>query len=235
MNLLKELNFYTTNIIRAAKSSLKRISSNWTRKIICKFHNDKHCVFHISSFCNYPDCNIMKDYNTKIKSPNISVYSQGKFDYICSKLNLNDDNVEESDKDAFISIIGTEDCLTRYLDEPDTVHYFKDNHTNVCNLEFDDLSRDFVTSDGYHYKAMTDEQAKALFKFIESNLGKNFTIHCRAGKSRSAAVGQFIKDFYPEQYSHIGYDWSTPNKHVYQLLSHEYYMKYGFESGEIEK
>lgn len=131
----------------------------------------------------------------------IRVLPHSRFDEELKSLGINDSNVESDAGDkAFISIIGTPECLKYYLHEEDTAHWFKDDHSNVINLDFDDIEGD-VVYEGHTFKAMTDEQAERLVKFIEDNLGKDFIIHCRAGVSRSQGVGAFIYDNYREHFS----------------------------------
>jgi hypothetical protein len=84
----------------------------------------------------------------------IEVLSQYLFDEKMKELKLNDENVENTNM-AFISIIGTPECLTYYLDEGKTKHYFKD-HPNVLNLDFDDIGDD-VMYNGHHFKTMRME------------------------------------------------------------------------------
>ena len=68
------------------------------------------------------------------------------------------------------------------------VQGFKD----VLQIEFWDIEEDFGD-----YKIITDEQAKTIQNFILVNLQKDpetrFIVHCKAGKSRSAAVGRAIE------------------------------------------
>ncbi|MBO6254950.1 MAG: hypothetical protein J6O49_15110, partial [Bacteroidaceae bacterium] len=110
----------------------------------------------------------------------VTVLSQFNFDERMKKMGLSDDNVEEQNS-AFISIIGTPECLSYYLDEGDTKHYFGD-HPNVLNLEFDDIEDD-VLYNGHHFKTMRMEQAEKAVDFIENIVEKNVDdifIHCRA-------------------------------------------------------
>ena len=130
----------------------------------------------------------------------IKVLPQGVFDQEMEDRMLDDTNVEGLTDEAFISIIGTEECLVHYLDEPYTEHWFKTDHTNVLNLEFDDVDHD-IEYKGHLFKAISKEQAEKTVNFIEANLGKNFTIHCRAGKSRSQAIGKFIFGAYKEHFA----------------------------------
>lgn len=148
----------------------------------------------------------MGDFRTR--KTDIIVLSHFDFDRYCKDHKLNDSNVEKESDFAFISIIGTPEVLEYYLQEPQTYHWFKKNHQNVLNLEFDDVSEDrqFEYKNRYdksmklHAYAMTEGQAEQCIKFIEDNLGKTFIIHCRAGMSRSVGVGRFIIDYY-EQYN----------------------------------
>ena len=160
-------------------------------------------------------------------TPHIEVLPQKAFDRICAEFNVDDSNVEtEFDNNAFISIIGTPECLKYYLDEEKTKHWFDSNHSNVINLDFDDISSDEIEYKGHIFKGISDKQAEELFDFIEKNIGKNFFIHCRAGRSRSMAVGAFIKNFYgdiyKDKYETIieGY-----NKEVYRKISRVFYTK----------
>ena len=153
----------------------------------------------------------------------IHVLSQFVFDDRMRNLNLNDDNVENTDM-AFISIIGTPECLKYYLEEEDTKHYFKE-HPNVINLDFDDISEDEIEWKGHIFKGLSMEQAEKLFDFIEKNIDKTFYIHCRAGYSRSQGVGHFINDFYKDEFESKSL---LPhcNEDVYRKLSKCYYKKY---------
>jgi hypothetical protein len=146
-------------------------------------------------------------------------------------LHLNDDNVEDSGM-AFISIIGTPECLTYYLDEGDTKHYFKD-HENVLNLDFDDIGTDVIFN-GNHFKTMNFEQAEKAVDFIEKMLDKGvtlFMIHCRAGMSRSRAFGEFIYRLCMEKGIDVDYadrnDYTTMlNGGVLNKLTHAYWKKH---------
>lgn len=158
---------------------------------------------------------------------NIYVWPQHMFDRYCEENNIDDQNVEDRDE-AFISIIGTPDCLKYYLEEPDVTHWFKEEHKNVCNLDFDDLDQNFKWK-GHLFKAISPEQCQKLFDFIESNIGKDFRIHCRAGHSRSLAVGYFIRDFYSD-YKLCTPDLKTQNHAVYRGLSRKYIETHGFSN-----
>lgn len=162
-------------------------------------------------------------------APDIVVMPQSVFETQMNTLGITDENVDsEHNGDAFISIIGTPECLEYWLDEKDTTHYFKENHSNVLNLEFDDIPSDEIEYKGHIFKGFSMEQAKMTYDFIEANKGKNFYLHCRAGKSRSLAIGVYIKNFYPDIYTEDydtlmeGFNWD-----VYRKLSRTFYAEKG--------
>lgn len=162
----------------------------------------------------------------------IEVFSQYLFDENCKSLGLNDNNVDEVKDTAFISIIGTKECLEYYLDEGNTKHYFNDNHNNVLNLDFDDTSTD-VKYNGHIFKTMRMEQAEKAVDFIEKMIdeGKTkFFIHCRAGYSRSRAFAEFICRYCDDNNIEIDYDerkdYTTVLNHgVLRRLIHAYWKK----------
>lgn len=164
----------------------------------------------------------------------IEVLSHYLFDEDMIKMGLNDDNVENSDM-AFISIIGTPECLKYYLDEKDTKHYFKD-HPNVLNLEFDDIGED-VMYNGHHFKTMRMEQVEKAVDFIEKMIEKGVNeiiCHCRAGMSRSRAFGEFIYRYCKEHDIDVEYDernqYATRvNQGILRRLNHAYWKKHGLE------
>lgn len=168
----------------------------------------------------------------------LKVLSHYLFDEDMKKMNLNDENVEDCNM-AFISIIGTPECLNYYLDEGDTRHYFKD-HKNVLNLEFDDIGDD-VLYNGHLFKTITMEQAEKTVNFIEEMIGNGVDAiegHCRAGMSRSRAVFEFIYRFCREHDIPLDYedrnDYTTMYNHgVLSRLNHAYWKKHGL--GMYEK
>lgn len=125
-----------------------------------------------------------------------AAYPHNIFDEICAQNGWNDANIEDEKDKAFISIICTDDVQNHYLEEKEE-HWFKENHSNVLNLEFDDVRQD-IEWDDYKAHAITDEQAEDIVNFIENNIEKNIMVHCRAGLSRSGAIEHFI---------HLNYDW----------------------------
>lgn len=160
----------------------------------------------------------------------ITVLSHYWFDETMKRMNLNDDNVEDTNM-GFISIIGTPECLTYYLDEGNTKHFFKD-HSNVLNLDFDDIEND-VMYHGHHFKTMRMEQAERVINFIEKMIEKgvdDIYIHCRAGVSRSRAVGEMIYIYCKENDINVEYadrnDYTTMlNSGVLRKLKHAYWKK----------
>lgn len=155
---------------------------------------------------------------------NVFVYSHQEFDSYCEVNCLNDDNVEELTDKAFISIIGTEDVLKYYLEETDTKHWFKNNHINVLNLEFDDVSCD-TQFEAYKAFTISEKQAEQIVNFVEENKGKTIICHCRAGLSRSYAIALWIsKNF--DGYSDIEeYKKGHPNMEVLRKLNNILWRK----------
>lgn len=169
----------------------------------------------------------------------IKVFSHYLFDEDMKKIGLTDDNVENTNM-AFISIIGTPECLTYYLDEGNTKHYFKD-HPNVLNLDFDDIGDD-VMYNGHHFKTITMEQAEKTVEFIEKVIEKGvdeIKIHCRAGMSRSRAFAEFISRYCEENDIEVDYsdrkDYTTMlNYGVLNRLMHAYWKKHKMNGYEDE-
>lgn len=177
----------------------------------------------------------MKKTNSKT-FPKIITLSQREFDDYCCENMLDDSTVTSATDSAFISVIGTPDCLKYWLDEEKTKHWFDKNHTNVLNLEFDDLNED-KEWDGHLFKAMTDEQADQIVEFAENiirdakllgdSFKRNFYIHCRAGVSRSAAISRFLKDVYRDYFtSEFDSIPETWNSSVYRKLINAYERKH---------
>lgn len=171
----------------------------------------------------------------------IEVLSHYLFDKDMIEMGLNDTNVENSNM-AFISIIGTQECLKYYLDESDTKHYFNDGHKNVLNLDFDDVGNDILYNN-HLFRAMTMEQAESTVDFIEESFNnevEEIKIHCRAGFSRSRAIGEFIYRYCQEHNINVVYedrnDYTTMlNQDVLRKLNNAYWKKHkinGYENGE---
>lgn len=171
----------------------------------------------------------------------IKVLSHYLFDNKMVELGLNDNNVENTNM-AFISIIGTDECIRYWIQENDK-HYFED-HPNVLNLEFDDLGED-VMYNGHHFKTMNMEQAEESIDFIENMIDKGvnvFYIHCRAGMSRSRSFSEFIYRYCMEHDIEVEYedrnDYTTMlNSAVLRKLNHAYWKKHkmnGYENDNAE-
>lgn len=170
----------------------------------------------------------------------IKVWPQGLFDDNLRVKGIDDSNVEGLNT-AFISIIGTKECLEYYLNEGDTKHYLKD-HPNVLNLEFDDLATDILYN-GHLFKTLTMEQAEKSVDFIErviSGWPDEIDIHCRAGYSRSRAFAEFIWRYCKEHNIEVEYHerdvyMSVYNQGVLSRLNNAYWKKHrinGYENGE---
>lgn len=169
----------------------------------------------------------------------IEVLSHYLFDEKMKEMGLTDENVENTNK-AFISIIGTEECLKYWLQEDDK-HYFK-NHENVLNLEFDDIGDD-VMYNGHHFKTMRMKQAELAVDFIEKMTEKGVDeifLHCKAGYSRSRAVAEFIYRYCMEHDVEVEYfdrnQYTTMlNQMVLNRLNHAYWKKHrinGYDNNE---
>ena len=116
---------------------------------------------------------------------------------------------------AIISIVNPiEDDISDWT----TIHpiLFSEEHSIpsfydcVLNIEFKDDSEDFDIT-----------LAKKIVEFIDSNIGKDFYVHCIMGKSRSQAVCRYILETYPELYTY-GREYENPlktaNPHVLSTL-----------------
>lgn len=136
----------------------------------------------------------------------IKVYSQIDFNNAMKSNGIDDSNVENEKDSIFISITNR---------NSKTEHWFKENHKNVINLDFDDAS-----SDNEELRTISDKQAESLMFFIDDNLSKSTEdvdvyIHCLAGMSRSRAVAEYIKRHYD-----VGYD-KIERDLYYNYLNHE--------------
>ena len=221
------------DIIKRLKKSIKDTKRDPIKE--CDLYKEKGCVFVDGPFCDFPYCTMNNEYIMQ----NVIVYSHKDFDKFCNELNLNDANIEENSRYAFISIIGTEQVIDDYLGEHGTKHFFNENHSNVLNLDFDDVGSDFdfnfkpMMNDSQevkviHFKTISEEQAKECVDFIEKNIGKTFIIHCRMGVSRSQAIYRYIVDMY-EGYKdckgNLDNPCLTPNQEVVRKLKREYYKR----------
>ena len=136
----------------------------------------------------------------------IKVYSQIDFNNVMKSNGIDDSNVENEKDSIFISITNRNGEIE---------HWFKENHKNVINLDFDDTS-----SDNEELRTISDKQAESLMFFIDDNLSKNTEdvdvyIHCLAGMSRSRAVAEYINRHYDVVYDKRERDL------YYNYLNHE--------------
>lgn len=124
------------------------------------------------------------------------------FERICRDEGWSDSNPPTDA--ALISICCNEEVAKFVLFDGDA-HFFSEDHANVLNVEFDDITEDVKVFDGKEYgfpgkltaKGITPETAEKIVRFIEDHKDMDFLIHCRAGKSRSQAVVRYVLDFYP--------------------------------------
>lgn len=128
----------------------------------------------------------------------IHVLPKLKFDKLMEKEGWNDNNVP-TDK-AFISICCLPNIKKNYLEDYKHIideHWFKENHPNVLNIDFDDITEEErETRYGMSY-GMTDKDADMIVEFAKKNADKkDFYIHCMAGKSRSIGVGCALREFF---------------------------------------
>lgn len=123
----------------------------------------------------------------------IYVMPKVQFHEMLERNNINDDNVDEFIKVAFICV---NDTSGKYYNQP---LFAQNHHHNVLNLWFDDVEHDgklSPTNKEETTKAFTDKQAKQIVKFLDSNKNINtLLLHCAAGISRSGAVGRFALDY----------------------------------------
>lgn len=160
---------------------------------------------------------------------NISVYSHKDFDEKMEQMNIFSSNVCEDKKNAYISILCSKENQELFR-----APHFTEETSNVIILEFDDIDCDELSHNDRMWYGITEDDAKRCVEFIMNNLGKNFIIHCNAGKSRSQGVCRFILDCFKE----YGYDEKvscrkdnpcmTPNMRVVRMLKREYYKKMGW-------
>jgi len=143
------------------------------------------------------------------------------------KQGITDSNVENQDDTYFISINSTEGN--------DMEPYFKEKHSNVLTLYFDDCNEykkhPIIGCSGEFYEQipMSEEQALEVVNFVEKmNDTSKVYVHCTAGVSRSGAVGAFINDYFGRSWDKFKFDnpQVIPNSHISSLLKKIYYGKY---------
>lgn len=151
----------------------------------------------------------------------VLVYSKAEFHNV----------VEESrEGKAYISIEGTSECIKYYIKDDDNEHLLPSS-SDVINLDFDDVTEDKFKYKGHIFSTITMNQAKEVVDFVIRNIGKDIIVHCKAGRSRSQAVGRFIIDCFPDEYRE---DEKRPlyrdgyNPEVLKRLKEAYYERFGF-------
>ena len=120
----------------------------------------------------------------------VKVLSKPEFNDLMANNKVDDKNIEKLQNLALISINDTHGQWN--------VSWFDADHPNVLRLWFDDIEHDLETSptNPHKCKALSPEQAKQVFDFINENYEKDFIVHCSAGISRSGAIGAFINDYF---------------------------------------
>ena len=148
----------------------------------------------------------------------VYVFSQRQFNKVMNDMGWNDSNIERINDAAIISICNTDGSME---------HWFKEDHDNVLNVEFDD---DEHSAPGAKIKVMSPRQAKAVVDFYEQHINaRYFVVHCEAGISRSAAVAQCFIDFLKmhgvrDVTLHENFAF-CPNAHIERLLHRELYRR----------
>lgn len=132
----------------------------------------------------------------KINDMQIVVMSRHMFERYMKDKQITPDNVEKL-KDVFI--ISIQNDAEDNLD--DTYKpTFTESKSNVHVVKFSDVSKDIQvkmigSTETVTAKAMTAEQAQAMYSFIKEHKTKKVClIHCTAGVSRSGAVGAFVAE-----------------------------------------
>lgn len=145
----------------------------------------------------------------------IYILSQAQFNRAMAEMCWNDSTIDNIKDTAIISICDTNGSM---------VHWFKDQHHNVLNIDFDDNEHPIPGAPIY---AMTEAQAKKIVDFYEKNINvDNFIVHCAAGISRSAAVATCFMDFLhmhniQGHTLHKNFSY-CPNSHVERLIHREF-------------
>jgi len=136
----------------------------------------------------------------------IYILSKQRFNFVINDNKITDDNVEEKNTTAFISI----------NDSKNDFSFFKFDHPNVLRLYFEDITQPLED-----YKLFDINDAIKIIKFVENNKDKSYLVHCHAGISRSAAVGTFINDYYhimdKDEFKRLN-SYISPNWFIYEML-----------------
>jgi predicted protein tyrosine phosphatase/predicted RNase H-like HicB family nuclease len=157
-----------------------------------------------------------------VDMPKVIVVSEENFKSICEWNQLDDETVEYSKSTAFISIVDPHRT---------NKHHFKQEHPNVLNLVFSDMTdKEYLgytqgyIEQGISVRKFDISDAEKIVEFIDRNSKngvKQWIIHCHAGISRSGAVGLFINNY-------LRYDWKSfkldnprvrPNFYIIHMLN----------------
>ena len=152
-------------------------------------------------------------------------FSREEFNEFCKDWNSTD----YPENSAFISICNTKFGDFLFIDE--ITHHFKEETNEIINLDFEDITEPSITYQGKTMYAISEDDAKRLVEFIDSNIGKDFYVHCEAGLSRSQGVVRYILDIYGEDNfeTRKNNPCRTPNLYVTAMLKREYYKLKGLE------
>lgn len=153
----------------------------------------------------------------------VHILAKREFDNLMKQNGITDDNVEKMDSIMFISITDTPE-LQAMMGFVGNDHWFKEDHDNVINLEFDDVEHDGQVSPTKENdtRAFTEKQAKELYEFIKKHRDKETCIvHCMAGISRSGGVGAFVNGFCQGDWERFKRDnpQIMPNARVHRMLN----------------
>jgi len=160
----------------------------------------------------------------------IKVLSKKLFDTMMHFRGINDETVETFADHAFISIRCSDNAIKQFDGKRTDVtahHWFQSSHPNVLNIAFDDIGPK-LKEENLTFTLFDETHAVQILDFWKKNRGKTWYIHCTAGKSRSGACGDFIRQI-------EGYDLETfqrdnpivdPNGHILRILSEVYAESY---------
>lgn len=155
--------------------------------------------------------------------------SAADFKHTMKNNDLYDCNIEQRTDVAVISISNSfEDS------EPDDIfangpssRWFRQQHKNVLNLTFDDVSAPEMTSEslnaGNGPVLFDEDMAREIVDFVDGNKDAAvWIVHCSAGVSRSGAVSRWLKDRLSCKYSieanNVDGRHAVPNAYVLKVL-----------------
>lgn len=161
--------------------------------------------------------------NAENEQVKIYVKSKVEFHGMLERNNIDDTNIDEFTKYAFICI---NDNRGEYYHHP----LLKQKHYNVLNLWFDDIEHDGAESptNKENTKAFTTKQATQIVEFLDSNKSIDILfVHCAAGISRSGAVGRFALDYLEGDRENfkINNNYILPNGRVLRMLNEAWRIK----------